>query len=173
MHLRHLEAHDYAPIIAVINDWWGGRQMADMLPKLFFVHFRDTSFAIDQGGQGGAPIAFLAGFISQTDPAQAYIHFVGIDPAHRRRGLGRMLYERFFAAAHTRGCTSVHCVTAPVNTTSIAFHTRMGFTIEHANGQRNGTPCTLDYDGRGQDRVQLVKALGDDLCYNARQFTDS
>lgn len=156
MNIRNLDEHDYAPIIAVIDDWWGGRHMADMLPKLFFVHFRDTSFAIDQGG---APIAFLAGFVSQTYPEQAYIHFVGIDPAQRQRGLGRMLYERFFAAAGTRGCASVRCVTAPVNTGSIAFHTRMGFAIEHANGERSGVPCTLDYDGRGQDRVQFVKML--------------
>lgn len=156
MQIRNLEARDYAPIIAVINDWWGGRQMADMLPKLFFVHFRDTSFAVEAGG---APVAFLAGFVSQSYPEQAYIHFVGVSPAQRGHGLGRRLYEHFFTAALARGCTSVHCVTAPVNAASISFHTRMGFTAEHANGERGGVPCTLDYDGRGQDRVQFVRAL--------------
>ena len=42
---------------------------------------------------------------------------------------------------------SVRCVTAPVNTGSIAFHTRMGFQIEKATGERGGVPCTIDYDG--------------------------
>ena len=52
--------------------------MAAMLPKLFFVHFRDTSFvAEDDGGSPG----FLCGFRSQTFDDEAYIHFVGVDPA--------------------------------------------------------------------------------------------
>lgn len=156
MEVRPLEERDYPGVIAVIDQWWGGRHMADMLPKLFFVHFRDTSFAIEQGGE---LLAFLAGFVSQTDPGQAYIHFVGIHPAHRAHGLGRELYERFFAAVRQRGCTAVRCVTAPVNLGSVAFHTRMGFQIEKANGERNGVPCTIDYDGAGQDRVQFVKSL--------------
>jgi ribosomal protein S18 acetylase RimI-like enzyme len=156
MQVRHLGEHDYPAVISVIDEWWGGRHMADMLPKLFFVHFHDTSFAIEEQGQ---LIAFLAGFVSQSYPDQAYIHFVGIHPAHRQRGLGRLLYERFFRAALARGCTSVRCVTAPVNHGSVAFHTRMGFTIEKADGESNGVPCTLDYDGRGQSRVLFVKPL--------------
>jgi ribosomal protein S18 acetylase RimI-like enzyme len=82
------EERDYAPVIGVIDDWWGGRHMAAMLPKLFFVHFHDTSFAVEKQGN---VIGFLAGFISQTHPDQAYIHFVGIHPDHRKRGLGRRL----------------------------------------------------------------------------------
>jgi GNAT superfamily N-acetyltransferase len=156
MQIRNLDERDYPSVISVIDEWWGGRHMADMLPKLFFVHFRDTSFAIEEDGE---LIAFLAGFVSQTYPEQAYIHFVGIHPAHRQRGLGRQLYERFFAAMQARGCTSVRCVTAPINRGSIAFHTRMGFAIEKADGEVNGVPCTLDYDGRGQSRVLFVKRL--------------
>ena len=156
MEIRHLEERDYPGVIAVIDQWWGGRHMADMLPKLFFVHFRDTSFAIEADGE---LIAFLAGFVSQTDPRQAYIHFVGIHPAQRGRGRGRQLYARFFDAARLRGCAAVRCVTSPVNAGSIAFHTRMGFQIEKATGERGGVPCTIDYDGAGQDRVQFVKFL--------------
>ena len=31
--IRNAEPSDYLPIISVINAWWGGRNMADMLPK--------------------------------------------------------------------------------------------------------------------------------------------
>jgi ribosomal protein S18 acetylase RimI-like enzyme len=156
MHIRYLHEHDYPAVIAVIDQWWSGRHMADMLPKLFFVHFQHTSFAAEEHGQ---LIAFLAGFVSQTYPDQAYIHFVGIDPDHRQRGLGRQLYERFFAAARERGCSTVRCVTSPVNTGSIAFHTHMGFQVEKINGVSNGVPCTINYDGNGQDRVLFVRSL--------------
>ncbi len=94
-------------VTAVVDEWWGGRQMAAMLPKLFFVHFRDTSFvAEDDGGLAG----FLCGFRSQTFPDEAYVHFVGVDPARRGSGLGRELYERFFAAVAPR--TIVRAVTS-------------------------------------------------------------
>ena len=46
--IRHAEPADYASVIGVIDDWWGGRAMAAMLPKLFFVHFRDPSFVAEE-----------------------------------------------------------------------------------------------------------------------------
>jgi hypothetical protein len=63
MNVWHLEEIDYDPIIQVIDDWWGGRPMAKLLPKLFFIHFRGTSFAIEKTTRSSA---FLAGFVSQT-----------------------------------------------------------------------------------------------------------
>ena len=74
MESRNICEQDYAPAITVIDDWWGGHHMADMLPKLFFQHFQETSFAVEDNHQ---IVAFLIGFVSQTYPEQAYIHFVG------------------------------------------------------------------------------------------------
>ncbi len=119
--------------------------MAAMLPKLFFVHFRDTSFIAEvDGGLAG----FLCGFRSQTHPDEAYIHFVGVDPARRGDGLGRALYERFFAAVAPR--TVVRAVTSPVNERSVAFHRALGFEVENIDE---------DYDGTGEARVLLLKHL--------------
>ena len=145
MDLRHAEPTDYGRVIDVIDEWWGGREMAAMLPKLFFVHFRDTSFVAEEDG---ALVGFLCGLRSQTYPDEAYVHFVGVDPAHRGSGLGRALYERFFAAVAPR--TVVRAVTAPVNERSVAFHQAIGFEVDRVDE---------DYDGRGQARVLLVKRL--------------
>jgi ribosomal protein S18 acetylase RimI-like enzyme len=120
--------------------------MAAMLPKLFFVHFRDTSFVADDGD---ALAGFLCGFRSQTFEDEAYIHFVGVDPSRRGDGLGRALYERFFAAVAPRRV--VRAVTSPVNERSVAFHRALGFEIERVDAS---------YDGRGEARVLLVKRLG-------------
>jgi ribosomal protein S18 acetylase RimI-like enzyme len=154
--IRHAEPADYAPIIAVVDEWWGGRQMADGLPKLFFVHFRETSFVATEGD---AIRGFVAGFRSQTFPHQAYIHYVGIDPAARGSGLGRRLYERFFTAARALGCTEVHCVTSPINTQSIAFHTAMGFEALPGHTEVDGVPVAIDYDGNGGSRVRFRRDL--------------
>ena len=132
----------------MIDDWWGGRRMRDMLPRLFFTHFRDTSFVAEDGD--GELAGFLCGFLSQTYADQAYVHFVGVAPDHRQNGLASELYERFFEAARAANRASVHCVTAPGNTGSVAFHTRIGFEVE---AEVEG------YDGSGESRVLLSRRL--------------
>src|SRR5262252_2847159 len=77
MNIRQLQEADYETIIEAIDDWFDGRQLSHLLPRIFFIHFRPTSFAIEEDNK---VIGFLAGFVSQTYPEQAYIHFVGIDP---------------------------------------------------------------------------------------------
>jgi ribosomal protein S18 acetylase RimI-like enzyme len=147
--IRHAEPSDYARVIEVVDEWWGGREMAAMLPKLFFVHFRETSFVAEDDGRLAG---FLCGFRSQTFDDEAYIHFVGVDPAQRGSGLGRELYERFFEAVEPR--TVVRAVTSPVNESSVAFHRSLGFEVERVDE---------NYDGQGQPRVLLVKHLRADL----------
>jgi predicted GNAT superfamily acetyltransferase len=147
LEIRRAEAADHARVIAVLNGWWGGRDMADMLPRLFFVHFRDTSFVAERGGELAG---FLVGFLSPAAPEEAYVHFVGVSPDERGTGLGRLLYERFFELARANGRTRVRCVTSPANTASIAFHTAIGF---------EASPPQPDYDGPGEDRVVLTRAI--------------
>lgn len=155
--IRHVEPADYQSIIAVVDEWWGGRQMAGMLPKLFFMHFRTTSFVVENDGR---IVGFIIGFVSQTFPEQAYIHFVGVQPEFRRSGLARVLYERFFAAVVELGCRTVACVTSPVNKGSIAFHRRMGFAIHEGDKIVDGVPVVEGYDGKGEGRVLFSKPLG-------------
>jgi ribosomal protein S18 acetylase RimI-like enzyme len=145
--VRTAEPDDYDRIAPVVDEWWGGRAMIDMLPRLFFVHFRDTALVAEDGAELAG---FLAGFLSQTRRDEAYIHFAGVSPGHRGRGVGRLLYERFFAVARERSRTVVRCVTSPVNERSIEFHRALGFDTDTAKP---------GYDGRGGDRVLMVKRL--------------
>ena len=136
-------------MIGRVNVWWGGREMAPILPKLFFLHFEGTSFVAedDEGDLAG----FLCGFLSQTNPDEAYIHFVGVSPEYRGEGVGRTLYERFFEEVRHQGRTVVRCVTSPINQESVAFHEALGFEVDRV---------AEDYDGPGEDRVLLAKRLG-------------
>jgi GNAT superfamily N-acetyltransferase len=154
--IRQIRPSDYRPVISVIDDWWNGRHMADMLPRLFFEHFTNTSFAAVRDGELAG---FLVGFVSQSHPAEAYIHFVGVHPRERGRGLGRQLYEHFFAAVQARGCVLVRAVTAPVNQGSVRFHQRMGFDIGPGDSEVDGIAVASGYDGDGDDRVRFVKHL--------------
>lgn len=57
------------------------------------------------------------------------------------------------------GRNIVRCVTSPVNQTSIAFHTKMGFSIEEGDKTIDGVYVNTDYDGPHQDRVLFEKHL--------------
>ena len=146
--IRHVQPSDYARVIQHVNEWWGGREMAPMLPRLFFIHFESTSFVADR--EDGTLAGFLIGFLSQTDPETAYVHFIGVAPDERGSGLGRELYEHFFETAQRSGRTLVRCVTAPENADSLAFHDALGF-------EREGV--APNYDGAGASRVLLAKRL--------------
>lgn len=73
----------------VVVDWWG-RPIVASLPRLFLDHFWSTSTVVDDDGRS---VAFLVGFLSPSEPGQAYIHFVGID-------------QRIVAAGSAASCTS-------------------------------------------------------------------
>jgi ribosomal protein S18 acetylase RimI-like enzyme len=146
--IRHVQPSDYGRVIQHVDAWWGGREMAPMLPKLFFLHFEGSSFVAER--EDGTIAGFLCGFLSQTSDTEAYVHFVGVAPDQRGSGLGRDLYERFFATAQEHGRTTVHCVTSTTNEDSIAFHKALGFEIDRV---------AKDYDGPGEDRVLFVRKL--------------
>ncbi|HPI92058.1 MAG TPA: GNAT family N-acetyltransferase [Deltaproteobacteria bacterium] len=156
MSIRHVLPSDYLPVISVLNEWWGGRNMSDMLPRLFFVHFQDTGFVVEHEER---IVGFLVGFFSQTFADQAYIHFAGIHPGFRRKGLGRILYESFFDAAKENGRRVVKSVTSPANKASIAFHLAMGFQVDKADTVVDGISVSGAYDGPGGDRVLFSRKL--------------
>lgn len=153
---RAFELHDYDRLVSSIDDWWGGRSVHGLFQRLFVEHFGDTSFVVEDDGE---IIGFLVGFLSQSRPDEAYIHFVGVHPAHRRGGLARAMYEHFFELARGRGRSIVRCITSPVNRTSIAYHTSMGFAIEPGTGEVDGFRVHVDHDGPDTDRVCFVRAI--------------
>lgn len=155
---RPVEA-DYPAIVGVVDEWWGGRRMDLLLPRLWLQHFTGTSWIAEV--QAGRLAGFLIGFHSPDRPDVAYCHMVATNPNLRGRGIGRALYERFFADARAAGRTRVVAVTWPANRVSLAFHRAMGFEPEHGEGSRNlyGVPGYERYDFDREDRAVLVRSL--------------
>ena len=157
--LRRPTEADHRFLVAQVDDWWGGRRMRALLPRLWFQHFTGTSWVAEDAG--GRRVGFLVGFISPDRPDEAYIHMVAASPNHRGAGLGRMLYERFFEDVRGRGARRVTAITWPGNRTSIAFHRAMGFLPADGDGTQNlyGTPAYADYDADGDDRDAFSREL--------------
>lgn len=156
MQIRNVISSDYDIISPLINEWWGGRQMSDMLPKLFFVHFKNTSFIAEHDGE---IVGFLIGFLSQSEKDAAYIHFVGVNPDYRKMQFGKQLYHKFFIEVQKHDRSVVRAVTSPVNKGSIAYHKKMGFEVEKGDKDVDGVSVFTNYDGLNQDRVLFVKKM--------------
>lgn len=146
MMIRSIQESDYFTIVPIVNEWWGGRQIDHLLQRLFFVHFQNTSFVMEEEGR---LVAFLIGFVSQSQNNEAYIHFVGVHPDYRNKGIAKQLYERFFGKVHELGCCTVRCITSAINEGSIQFHTKLGFSAS----------LEKDYEGDGQHYMSFTKRL--------------
>ncbi len=147
---RNAHPDDHHKIIGVLTDWWNGRDLTGMLPKLFLVHFSSTSFIIENHED---LIAFLIGFLSPQYTNEGYIHFCGVHPAYRSIGLGSYLYHEFFTLCKNNDRNIVKSCTSPINKGSIAFHTKTGFKIEPGGSKIDGTPVTLDYNKPNDSKV--------------------
>jgi len=150
--IRPARLEDHRRIIAVVDDWWGGRRMAALLPSLFLENFAGTSLTAEDSR--GELAGFLVGFDSPDHAGESYVHFVGVRPEQRGSGLGRDLHDRFAREAAARGTTTVRCVTSTVNTASVAFHTSIGFEVE-------GVDARLEVDGvdDAAGHVRMVRRL--------------
>ena len=150
---------DYDRLVRVVDDWWDGRNLHVMLPRLWLQHFRGTSWLAEDAE--GRLAGFLIGFLSPDEPAIAYCHMVAADPNLRREGVGRRLYERFFEDVRTRGALEVHAVTWPGNRRSVAFHRALGFRTDDGPGTQvlYGTPARAGYDYGSEDRVVFLREL--------------
>ena len=146
-------------IIRVIDDWWGGRDLATLLPRLWLQHFTGTSWLAED--EEGRIAGFLIGFLSPDHPDTAYCHMIATNPNVRRSGLGAALYEHFFDDARASGRTLVKAVTWPGNRVSLAFHRSIGFEIADGPGSQNlyGTPAQPGYDFDREDRAVMVRRI--------------
>ena len=150
--IRKITSEDYDYIISHLDQWWAaGRKMSDMLPRLFFNHFSDTSFIIQEQD---TIKGFLIGFVSPTKPHLGYVHFIGVNPTYRKNGIGKRLHYTFMETVKQRGVTEIACVTSPLNMQSIRFHTRLGFAIKEGPAvSTEGIAYTPNYDGPEEHRV--------------------
>ena len=150
---------DYPGMVRVIDDWWGGRKMDVLLPRLWLQHFTGTSWLAETAD--GRLAGFLVGFHSPDQANVAYCRLIATSPNMRGRGVGRALYECFFDDARSAGRHEVRAITWPGNRASIAFHRALGFEVEAGPGSQNlyGTPAQAGYDFDREDRAILVRTI--------------
>ena len=154
LEISNCTLEDYDQILTALPEFWDGRDTRHLHHPFLIHEFGDTAFVIRDGGQ---VVAYLFGFLSQTQPA-GYVHAIAVRPSARRRRLAQHLYAHFVECARRRGCRHVKAMTNPSNAASIAFHKSLGMQLLGAPNAE-GVPVVADYSGRGLARVVFWKSL--------------
>ena len=143
--IRGLEKADYDFLVSVLDRWWGGPSGQRAHPVFFY----------ELGGEGliaeidGEVVGFLLGFTAKATPAYGYVHFVGIHPEYRRRGVGQLLYEHFASSLRDANVTQLKAICAVGDDGAVRFHRALGFSVEEIT----------DYAGPGRARIVFRKKL--------------
>ena len=155
MDVRRITKSDFDRIVEVIDHWWGG-PIGTFVHPIFFYELGSPALVVEQGSE---MIGFLLGFFvhgfdppaaaGSAGPRTGYVHLVGIHPDFRRRGVGRLLYQRFTEGCRAADCIQLKAITAPGNEGSIRFHVALDWKKEEVD----------DYAGPGRRRIVFTKSL--------------
>jgi len=145
MEIRGITKADFDYIVSVLDRWWGGPSGERAHPVYFYELGKDALIA----EENDEVVGFLLGFLAPTTPPVGYVHLVGIHPDHRRRGVGKDLYEVFTQRCQKANAQSLKAITLVGNEGSTRFHEALGFEMEEAE----------DYAGPGRSRVVFSKPL--------------
>src|SRR5579883_3165435 len=104
MNVRRISKGDFDRIVEVIDHWWGG-PIGTFAHPIFYYELGQHALVVEQGSE---MIGFLLGFPVPGPEGRegdarrtGYVHLVGIHPDYRRRGVGRLLYDRFTEECRT------------------------------------------------------------------------
>jgi GNAT superfamily N-acetyltransferase len=145
MDTRPITKADFDEIVEVIDRWWGG-PISTFAHPIFFYELGDKALVVHEGGR---LIGFLLGFLAHEPVMTGYVHLVGIHPDFRRRGVGRLLYERFTEMCRVAKCRRLKAITTLGNDGSRSFHVAVGWREEEVE----------DYAGPGRKRIVFTRDL--------------
>jgi GNAT superfamily N-acetyltransferase len=144
MIIRGITKQDFDYIVSVFDSWWGGPSTERASP-FFFYELGEHALIAEEDGD---VVGFLLGLAAPSS-GTGYVHLVGINPDHRRKGVGKELYRYFAEACRRAGLTQIKAIATVGHEGSLKFHQAMGFTAQE----------TPDYAGPGRARVVFIKAL--------------
>jgi len=144
MIIRGITKQDFDYIVSVFDAWWGGPSTERASPFFFYELGEHALIAEDDGEVAG----FLLGLASPSS-GTGYVHLVGIDPSHRRGGVGKLLYQHFAESCKRAGLKQLKAIGMVGHEGSASFHRALGFEAQEI----------ADYAGEGRARVVFTKAL--------------
>jgi ribosomal protein S18 acetylase RimI-like enzyme len=78
--------------------------------------------------------AIAAAAMAGYDGHRGWVYYFAVDPAHRRRGIGRALMDEIESRLRALGCPKINLQVRGDNAQAIAFYERLGFARDETAG---------------------------------------
>ena len=144
MIIRGITKPDFDYIVAVLDTWWGGPSSERASP-FFFHELGEWALIAEEDSH---VVGFLLGLVAPAK-STGYVHLVGIDPAYRRKGVGKELYRHFCETCRREGLSRIKAIGMVGYEAAAQFHTALGFEAQEVS----------DYAGPGRARVVFTRRL--------------
>ena len=97
-------------------------------PELAAEFLGDPRHHIAVAIEAGVVVAFASGvhYVHPDKPTELWINEVGVSPAHRRRGLGRMVVRALVAHGKALGCVNAWVLTDRSNAAAMRLYASCG-----------------------------------------------
>lgn len=135
---------DLRTVLEQHSRFWGERDLRALHADVLVHEFGDTCFAVRRAGE---VVGYLIGFV--TPHRLGYVHLIAVRDDARKLGLAQSLWDAFAARAGKLGATELKAITSVTNTSSIAFHTAIGFEATRVE----------DYASPGEARMVFRRSL--------------
>jgi ribosomal protein S18 acetylase RimI-like enzyme len=157
--IRSVREEDFLKIAEIAEKCLPMATERNSIYHIFTKFFKKTSLVVEKAD--GEAVGFLIGFISQDDPADAYIHLLCVNQSCRGRGLAKGMVQRFLETVTESGCRKVYLITRPQNKTAINFYKGLGFKLDKVGEtiEINGLKAVKDYNGLGDHKMVFYKPL--------------
>jgi GNAT superfamily N-acetyltransferase len=93
---------DYNQILDELHEFWDARDTRHLHHPFLIHEFGNSAFVVRRGAQ---VVAYLFGFISQTEPV-GYVHTVAVRTSARRQHLAHQLFRHFVEFARRHHCST-------------------------------------------------------------------
>jgi ribosomal protein S18 acetylase RimI-like enzyme len=94
----------------------------------------------------GAPCGIAGSFLDPEDATRAQLVSMWTAPAHRQRGVGRLLVNEVIAWAGRRGACILRLMVTSNNDLAILFYERLGFTRTGRTEPYLNDPAVMEYE---------------------------
>lgn len=95
---------------------------------------------------GDAGCGIVGAFFDANDATRAQLVSMWTDPAHRQRGVGRLLVNEVLGWARLRGARILLLMVTSNNEPAIRFYERLGFTRTGRTERYPNDPAVLEYE---------------------------
>ena len=95
---------------------------------------------------GDAGCGIAGAFLDANDATRAQLVSMWTDPAHRQRGIGRLLVNEILRWAHLRGARTLLLMVTSNNDAAMRFYERLGFMRTGRTESFPNDPAVLEYE---------------------------